>query len=178
MGVRISEKVSKLLHEQIALEANASNYYLSVGSWCKVNGYDGAASFFKNQSEEERQHMLRIVQYLNDLRVHVVIPQVEAPPQDMQSLEQIFKSSLENEKNVTKSIDNIIQTAQGENDHRTDNFLEWFVNEQVEEEDLFESILQKFDVIGRDKLALHEIDKILANQTQTQTQAQGSEKPL
>lgn len=165
--MRISEKVSKLLHDQIALEANASSYYLSVGSWCKVNGYDGAASFFKKHSEEERQHMMRIIQYLNDLRVHVVIPQVDVPPQDMQSLEQIFKSSLENEKKVTKSIDSILQTAQAENDHRTDNFLEWFVNEQVEEEDLFESILQKFEVIGRDKLALHEIDKILANHSQT-----------
>ena len=57
--------------------------------------------------------------------------------------------------------DKIINTAQNENDHRTNFFLEWFVHEQIEEEDLFESILQKFDVIGRDKLAIHEIDKIL-----------------
>lgn len=173
--MRISEEVSKLLHEQIALEANASNYYLSMGSWCKVNGHDGAALFFKSQAEEERQHMLRIVQYLNDLRVHVVIPQVDAPPHDMQSLEEIFKASMQNERNVTKSIDNIMETAQKENDHRTESFLEWFVNEQVEEEDLFESILQKFDVIGRDKLALHEIDKILANQSLAQ-ESEGKEQ--
>jgi ferritin len=173
--MRISEKVSKLLHEQIALEGNASSYYLSVGSWCKVNGHDGAASFFKDQADEERQHMLKIVQYLNDLRVHAVIPQVDAPPQNMQSLEEIFKASLENEKRVTKSIDNLIETAQEENDHRTENFLEWFVNEQVEEEDLFETILQKFDVIGRDKLALHEIDKILAKRPQAQ-ESEGKEQ--
>jgi ferritin len=161
--MKISEEISKLLHEQIAIEANASNYYLSVASWCKVNGYDGAACFFRGHSSEERQHMLKIIQYLNELRIHATIPQIAAPPQDMQSLEQVCRAALESEKNVTKSIDRIINTAQKENDHRTSTFLEWFVKEQIEEEDLFESVLQKFDVIGRDKLALHEIDKILDN---------------
>ncbi len=159
--MKISEEISKLLHEQIAMEANASSYYLSVASWCKVNGYDGAACFFREHSAEERQHMLKLIQYLNELRIHAVISQVAAPPQDMQSLEQVCRTALESEKNVTKSIDKIINAAQKESDHRTSTFLEWFVKEQLEEEDLFESILQKFDVIGRDKLALHEIDKIL-----------------
>lgn len=159
--MKISEEISRLLHEQIAMEANASSYYLSVASWCKVNGYEGAACFFRGHSSEERAHMLKIIQYLNEMRIHAVLPQITAPPQDMQSLEQICKTALENEKNVTKSIDKIINAAQKENDHRTTTFLEWFVTEQVEEEDLFERVLQKFDVIGRDKLALHEIDKIL-----------------
>ena len=105
--------------------------------------------------------MLKIIQYLNDLKIHTVIPSIEKPKQNMKSLEQVFKTSLANEQKVTKSIDKIINTAQNENDHRTSNFLEWFVHEQIEEEDLFESLLQKFDVIGRDKLALHEIDKLL-----------------
>ncbi len=67
---------------------------------------------------------------------------------------------------VSKAIDKIINTAQNENDHRTNFFLEWFVHEQIKKEDLFESILQKFDVIGRDKLAIHEIDKILEKLSQ------------
>ncbi len=159
--MKISENVLQLLNEQIAIEANASSYYLSVASWCKVNGYDGAACFFRAHSAEERDHMLKIIQYLNELRIHATIPQIEQPPQEMESLEQAFKTALQNEQNVTKSIDKIINAAQEENDHRTDTFLEWFVNEQIEEEDLFETVLQKFDVIGRDKLALHEIDKIL-----------------
>lgn len=159
--MRISENVSKLLHDQIGLEGNAASYYLSVASWCKINGYDGAASFFRSQSDEERGHMLKIVQYLNDLRIHAVVPPVEAPPQNMESLEQVCKTALKNEKIVTKSIDRIIETAQKENDHRTETFLEWFVNEQIEEEDLFETVVQKFEVIGRDKLALHAIDVIL-----------------
>ena len=112
-------------------------------------------------STEEREHMLKIIQYLNDLKIDSVIPQIQKPTQKMKSLEQVCKVSLDNERKVSKAIDKIINTAQNENDHRTNFFLEWFVHEQIEEEDLFESILQKFDVIGRDKLAIHEIDKIL-----------------
>jgi ferritin len=159
--MKISNKILQLLNEQITIEANASNYYLSLSSWCKVTGYDGASSFFKNQSTEEREHMLKIIQYLNGLKIHATIPKTEQPPQNIQSLEQICKKSLENEKKVTKSINKIIDTAENEKDYRTSVFLEWFVNEQIEEEDLFESILQKFDVIGRDKLAVYQIDKIL-----------------
>lgn len=159
--VKISKRILQLLNEQIVMETNASSYYLSVASWCKVNGYDGAACFFRAHSAEERDHMLKIIQYLNELRIHAKIPKIDQPPQNMKTLEQVCKTALENERKVTKSINKIIDTAQKENDHRTNVFLEWFVNEQIEEEDLFETILQKFDVIGRDKLALHEIDKIL-----------------
>ncbi len=159
--MKISKKILNLLHDQIAMEANASNYYLYISSWCNVNGYDGASSFFKNHSSEERDHMLKIIQYLNDLKIHTVIPSIDKPKQNTKSLEQALKNSLVNEQKVTKSIDKIYGSAQNENDHRTSIFLEWFVREQIEEEDLFESILQKFDVIGRDKLALHEIDKYL-----------------
>ena len=164
--MKISKKILNLLHDQIAMEANASNYYLYISSWCKVNGYDGASAFFQNHSTEARDHMLKIINYLNDLKIPTTIPSIEKPKQNMKSLEQVFKTSLANEQKVTKSIDKIIHTAQNENDYRTSIFLEWFVHEQIEEEDLFESILQKFDVIGRDKLALHEIDKILQKHTE------------
>mgnify|MGYP005645341435 FL=1 len=164
--MKISKKILNLLHEQIAMEANASNYYLYISSWCKVNGYDGASSFFQNHSTEEREHMLKIIQYLNDLKISTVIPSIEKPKQNTKSLEQALKNSLVNEQKVTKSIDKIYGVSQNENDNRTSIFLEWFVREQIEEEDLFESILQKFDVIGRDKLALHEIDKHLQKLTE------------
>lgn len=132
-----------------------------MASWCKVTCYDGAACFFRNHSAEEREHMLKIIQYLNELKIHAEIPSIEKPSQNMKSLEQVCKTALKNEQNVTKLINKIIDTAQKANDHRTNVFLEWFVNEQIEEEDLFETIMQEFDVIGLDKLALYEIDKIL-----------------
>ena len=105
------------------MEANASNYYLYISSWCKVNGYDGASAFFQNHSTEERDHMLKIINYLNDLKIPTTIPSIEKPKQNMKSLEQVFKTSLVNEQKVTKSIDKIIHTAQNENDYRTSIFL-------------------------------------------------------
>ena len=159
--MKISTKVKKLLNDQIALEANASNTYLAMASWSATTGYEGSAAFFYVQAEEERQHMLKFVHYLNDLGILATIPGTKSPTSNFKSLETIIKTALNNEQVVTKAIHNIVEAAQKEKDHSTYAFLEWFVNEQVEEEKKFETILQKFDLIGRDKLAINEIDKIL-----------------
>ena len=159
--MKISPKIKKALNDQTALEANASNTYLAMASWCEITGYEGSAEFFYVQAEEERQHMLKFIHYLNDIGAQATIPGAKSPASNFKSLETIIKTSLNNEQIVTKSIHNIVEIAQKEKDHSTYAFLEWFVNEQVEEEKKFETILQKFDLIGRDKLAINEIDKIL-----------------
>ena len=159
--MKISPKIKKALNNQTALEANASNTYLAMASWCEITGYEGSAEFFYVQAEEERQHMLKFIHYLNDIGAQATIPGAKPPTSNFKSLETIIKTSLNNEQIVTKSIHNIVEIAQKEKDHSTYAFLEWFVNEQVEEEKKFETILQKFDLIGRDKLAINEIDKIL-----------------
>ncbi len=159
--MKISSKMTKALSDQIAMESFASNYYLSMASWCEVTGYEGAANFFYQHGDEERQHMLKVVHHLNGIGVQAVIPQVKQPPKTFNSLESICKTALGNEKAVTTSINKIVELAQKEKDHSTFVFLQWFVNEQIEEEKLFETILQKFVLIGRDKLAINEIDKAL-----------------
>ena len=155
--------MTKALNDQIGMEANASNYYLSMASWCEITGYEGAANFFFQHSDEERQHMMKIIHYLIELGVPAVIPSVKQPPKKFNSLESICKTALNNEQAVTKSIHKMVELAQKEKDHSTYNFLQWFVNEQIEEEKIFETILQKFSLIGRDKLAIYEIDKSFAN---------------
>ena len=159
--MKISSKMKKILNDQSALEANASNTYLAMASWCEITGYEGSAAFFYVQAEEERQHMLKFIHYLNDIGVSATIPGTTSPTSNFKSLETIIKTALNNEQVVTKAIHKIVELSQKENDHSTYAFLEWFVNEQVEEEKKFETILQKFDLIGRDKLAINEIDKIL-----------------
>jgi len=161
--MKISTKMTKVLNDQIAMEANASNNYLSMASWCEIAGYEGSANFFYQHAEEERQHMLKIIHYLNGLGVPTVIPQVKQPPKTSKSLESIFKTALKNEQAVTKSVHKMVELAQKTKDHGTFDFLQWFVREQVEEEQQFEIILQKFDLIGRDKLAIFEIDKSLGS---------------
>jgi len=162
--MKISTKITKALNDQIGLEANASHSYLAMASWCEVTGYEGAASYFYAQSDEERTHMLKIVHYLNSLGATVAIPAIKAPLNSYKSLEGLIKTALQNEQSVTKAIHHMVEIAQKEKDHSTYAFLEWFVNEQIQEESKFETLLQKFDLIGRDKLAIHEIDKLMAVQ--------------
>jgi len=154
--------MKKALNDQVTLEASASNSYLAMASWCEVTGYQGAASYFYTQSDEERTHMLKVVHYLNDMGAVASIPAIKAPASSFKSLEGILKTALKNEQTVTAAIHKMVEITQKEKDHSTYAFLEWFVNEQVQEETKFETLLQKFDLIGRDKLAINEIDKILA----------------
>jgi ferritin len=162
--MKISPKMKKALNDQVGLEANASNSYLAMASWCEITGYEGAASYFYAQSDEERTHMLKIVHYLNDMGATAAIPATKAPSASYKSLEALIKSALKNEQTVTVAIHKMVEISQKEKDHSTYAFLEWFVNEQVQEETKFETLLQKFDLIGRDKLAINEIDKLLAAQ--------------
>lgn len=160
--MKLSPKMKKALNDQVALEASASNSYLAMASWCEVTGYQGAADYFYAQSDEERTHMLKIVHYLNDMGATATIPATKAPTTSYKSLEGLIKTALKSEQTVTTAIHKMVEITQKEKDHSTYAFLEWFVNEQVQEETKFETILQKFDLLGRDKLAIHEIDKILA----------------
>ncbi|MBS1268569.1 MAG: hypothetical protein MAG458_01300 [Nitrosopumilus sp.] len=162
--MKISSKMKKSLNDQIALEGTASNSYLAMASWCEITGYDGAANYFYAQSDEERTHMLKIIHYLNDVGAASIIPEIKAPSNTFKSLEGILKIALKNEQIVTAAIHKMVEITQKEKDHSTYAFLEWFVNEQVQEETKFETLLQKFELIGRDKLAINEIDKILATQ--------------
>jgi ferritin len=165
--MKISPKMKKSLNDQVALEGAASNSYLAMASWCEVIGYQGAANYFYMQSDEERTHMIKFIHYLNDMGASASIPVIKAPSSSFKSLESILKTALKNEQSVTKAIHKMVEITQKEKDHSTYAFLEWFVNEQVQEETKFETLLQKFDLIGRDKLAINEIDKILATEAAT-----------
>ncbi len=161
--MKISRNLIKALNNQIAMEASASNYYLAMASWCEITGYEGSASFMYQHTDEERLHMLKIIHYLNEAGISAVIPAVKQPPASPKTLESVFKTALKNEQAVTKSINKMVEMAQKDKDHSTFSFLQWFVNEQIEEEKTFETILQKFDLLGRDKLAIYEIDKTMAS---------------
>ena len=172
-AMRISKKMKQALDNQVNLELSASNAYLAMASWAESTGYEGAATYFYAQSDEERTHMLKIIHYLNDMGASATIPGTSEPSSDFESLEQIIKLSLNNEKSVTLAVNNMVAIAQKDKDYSTSTFLEWFITEQAHEETKFEVILQKFDLIGRDKLALYEIDKILGTSSTTVSDTQG-----
>ena len=162
--MKISDEVTQALNDQISLEAEAAQYYLATASWCETAGYEGGAAYFYAQSDEERMHMIKIIKFLNSLGSAAKISGVSSPQISHKSLEDTIKTSLQNERTVTESIHKALTLAHEKSDYSTHGLLEWFADEQVEEETKFEAILQKFDVIGRDGLAVAEIDKILASQ--------------
>lgn len=100
--------------------------------------------------------------YLNGAGAEEIIPGIAKPQGSFTTLESTLQAGLKSEQTVTKLINNLVEIAEKEKDRATYSFLQWFVNEQVEEETLFETILQKFEILGRDKLAVYQIDQSLA----------------
>ena len=118
----------------------------------------GNGSFVK-ETDGPTNTLLPIL--VNGQCMRAIIPGVKQPPKTYKSLEAICKIALSNEQGVTKAINHMVDLATKDKDHNTITFLQFFVNEQIEEEQQFEDILQKFNLIGRDKLAIYEIDKLL-----------------
>lgn len=147
----LHNKVTELLQAQIAMEAHASATYLAMSSWCDDRGYKRSAAFFLNHADEERGHMLRIFNFLNENDVRAFSPEVTNIQQEYKSLKDVFEKTLEHEIAVTDSINNIVKVARQENDFASENFLQWFVNEQLEEERLVHDILDMFEFVSDEK---------------------------
>jgi ferritin len=161
--MRISPEIVKAINDQISYEASSAYAYIAMGSWCERIGYDGSAAFFFEQSKEENTHMLKFIHYLNNAGAEAIIPAIDKPQDKFDSLESTFQTGLNNEQTVTKLIYNLVDMTEKEKDRATYSFLQWFVSEQIEEETLFQTILQKFEILGRDKLAVYQIDQSLAS---------------
>ena len=161
--MRISSEIAKAINDQISYEASSAYAYIAVGSWCERIGYNGSAAFFFEQANEENTHMLKFIHYLNNAGAEAIIPAIEKPQDKFDSLESTFQAGLKSEQTVTKLIYNLVDMTEKEKDRGTYSFLQWFVAEQIEEETLFQTILQKFEILGRDKLAVYQIDQSLGS---------------
>ena len=155
----LSNKVEQALNDQISYEAYASYLYLSMASWADSTGLEGSASFFYKHSQEEREHMLKIFNYISGAGGHAIAPSVTKPPTEFTSLKSVFESVLKHEISGTKSINNIVDLCLKEKDHGTANFLQWFIAEQHEEEKLFRGVLEKIKLMGTDGKGIFWIDK-------------------
>ena len=157
----MNKRIEKVLNDQIAMEGNASNYYLAMASWSAQKGFEGTSKFFYNQSNEERGHMMKIFHYVIEAGGRAEAPVIEKPQLDFKSLPNIFEIALKNEIKVSKSIHKILDLCTEQKDHRTSNFLQWFVAEQMEEENQFQIILDKLKIIGDEGRSLYMLDKEL-----------------
>jgi ferritin len=157
----ISKKVEKAINEQIKKEEYSSRLYLAMASWCQANGFPGAAAFLYKHADEERLHQLKFVHYLNDRHGYAVLEPIEQPPFKFKNLLEIFKDILKHEEFITASINELYHLSTTEKDYTTANFLQWFITEQLEEENLVNGILDKINLAGNDKSGLFLIDKEL-----------------
>lgn len=154
----ISQSMTDALNKQIELEGYASFLYLAMASWCDKEGLEGCSKFLHRQSEEEREHMLRIFRYLSDVDAHAVVPSIPQPPKEFESPQAVFQQVYAHEQKVTASINDLIKLSKEENDPSTDVFLQWYVIEQREEEALMRSILDRIKLIGTGGQSLYFID--------------------
>ncbi len=154
----LSKKVEVALNEQIKLEAESSQVYLSMASWAEKQGFEGVASFMYAHSDEERMHMLKLFKFVNERGGHAKVSTLNAPPSSFGSFKEMFQTLFDHEVMVSKKINDLVDITLTEKDYATNNFLQWYVSEQIEEEALARNILDKINLIGDDKGGLYLFD--------------------
>ena len=157
----MNSKVQAAINKQIQKEEFSSRLYLAMAIWCEVNGYPGAAAFLYQHAEEERIHQMKFVHYVNDRGGKAELFEQEQPSADFSSLQDMFEQVLDHEEYITASINNLYALTLDEKDFTTGNFLQWFITEQLEEESLMRTILDKIKLVGADKAGMFHIDKEL-----------------
>ena len=144
----VSEEVRDALNAQVRRELQAAYLYLSMANWFEEESLPGFASWMRAQSEEEREHAFRIIDHLHDRGARVELSALEAPAADFGSPVDAVRAALEHERMVTDHIHDLYETARDVGDHPATVMLEWFVDEQVEEEDTFQTLVDHLERDG------------------------------
>lgn len=157
----LTPKIEAALNEQIRVEAESSQFYLAMASWAETQGLNGVAGFMYGHSDEERTHMLKLVKFVNERGGKALIPALTQPPKSWGNVQDIFKELLQHETRVTAEINGVVDVCLSEKDYTTHNFMQWYVSEQIEEEALARTILDKLNLIGNDKGGMYLFDRDL-----------------
>src|SRR5688500_20331400 len=160
----LSKTMQAALNNQIRLEAESSHEYLAMASWCDIQpGFANIAEYFFTQSYEERMHMLKLIRFINERGGFALIPALEQPIVTQKGLRSLFESFLKHEIAVSTSINELVDLALSEKDYATHNFLQWYVNEQIEEERSARVLNDKLELIGDDRSGLYLFDRDIMN---------------
>jgi ferritin len=158
----VTEKMVEALNKQINAELYSAYLYLSMSSYFEDVNLKGFASWMRVQAQEELTHAMRFYDYLIDVGKRIELLPVEKPPSQWASPVAAFENVYKHEQYVTALINNLVEMAMADKDHVTNNMLQWFVTEQVEEESSANEVLQKLRLIGKDVRELLILDKELA----------------
>lgn len=161
----LPKKIEAALNAQIEIEASSSQSYLAMASWAETTGLSGTSAFLYRHSDEERIHMLKLIKFVNDRGGRAVVPALKQPRKDYGSITEVFRSLLDHETHVTASINKVVDLCLKEKDYTTHNFMQWYVSEQIEEETLARTLIDKLTLIGTDKGGLYLFDRDLQGMT-------------
>ena len=161
----LSEKVKTLLNEQINKELYSAYLYLEFSNYYQEEGLEGFANWYYVQAQEERDHAMLILKYLQNNSCHITLETIEKPDKVMKSLKDPLVFGLEHEQYVTSLIHDIYDAAHEDKDYRTMQFLDWFVKEQGEEEKNSEDMIRKYELFGTDPRSLYLLDSELKSRT-------------
>lgn len=157
----ISETINEILNEQINKEFYSGYLYLSMSAYLKELGLNGFASWMRIQAKEEVEHGLKIFDYLINCNSFVTLKQIRTPDFEFQGISSIFNHVYEHEKCITRAIMSVAKQAEEECDRTTLSFIDWFIEEQIEEENNIKNIIKRLEMFGDDKVALFMMDQEL-----------------
>ena len=163
----LDSKVAKLLNEQINKELYSAYLYLDFSIFYDGKGLDGFANWYMIQAQEERDHAMLMLQYLQNNGEKVILEAVAKPDKEVKELIDPLKAGLEHEIYVTSLINDIYEAAYNVKDFRTMQFLDWFVKEQGEEEKTADDMIKKMELFGNDSKGLYSLDSEYAARVYT-----------
>jgi ferritin len=166
----LKPQVEELLNQQIVNEIFSAHLYLSMSGWLRDKSLDGYAQWYYIQYQEEIDHALIIFNYINEAGGRAKIGAVDAPQFEFENVRDVLVEAYKHEQLVTQMIYDISTAAQKENDLKTVEFLKWFVNEQVEEEDEASTNIGRYDILGNDGHGLYTLDRDMGTRTYSRTQ--------
>jgi len=161
---RLSQTIMAGLNAQMTKEAHDSQIYLSYAAWADDQGYAGVANFLFRHAQEERNHMMKILEYILERGGKVKVEAIPAPPADPSDINNCFEKVLQHEIDNTNAVYKLVKLSFDEQDWITWNFMQWFVKEQAEEETLALNLLDKIKIAGGAKAtsdALYALDRDL-----------------
>jgi ferritin len=157
----LSSELESAMNRQIAAELYSSHLYLAMSAFCEARSLPGFAHWFRVQADEERGHAMRFFAHVVDRGGRVVLGAIDAPPSDPDSVLATFERALAHEREVTAMIDALFAMAVDERDYASQVFLQWFVQEQVEEEKQATELVQMLSTLGDDAASLLMLDREL-----------------
>jgi len=165
----LSKKLNDALNKQINAEAYSGYLYLAMSVWCNEQGLKGFAQWFKVQAREEFCHSSKIFDFLTSLDEKITLTAIGTPLSSWKSIRDVFEGVLAHEQKVTGMIDNLMNIAKEEKEHKVEIFLQWFINEQIEEESTAKDVVSQLKLIGKDGFGLYQIDQSMSSRTSGQT---------